>query len=814
MTFGYKGNRTVETTRSSIMSTDNPRDDLPGSHFLPNIKAKEYYVNLSMDINQFQYNLMFIIRIAVLSPTNTIILHGNGIDMKSKPQITRSLDFHQTLIQYRLRNASRRSTQNASRYSLVLDKNLAIGHYYIRFNLTSQIASKFLRCCKDEKNSRSGMLSSLKVLPYLNEKLFKINFKAVIVAHKDYQLRWNTQYARKASVSSNKISYTFGAFNFMSSRLYMVLQSAANLLTDGQSIITNELLRKIVSYKMDPLSVSQEIQKSGINTQRNNRMHRQCEKLNLKVAKQKWGSPYNQSFLIIQWDTSWQPGEFDFIAVFNKIPKSPFNHLPRQYYWIKYARNNTIVTDVVYRQNLYYYVVYYTYKRNPASLQGFGFTPVKVIWIYNNLTNLPAMQDDSGYAAQPHPRISPQDVNIKESVIQLQDSQNYTNHYPFLTASGQHTLDIGIDLSLTFNLNWYHPHDVDKWDYVAIYNHDPKNDSGYIANQWCWVSDYKTGFCNTGVQFDRQHHYFAAYISYDYHAKKYVIKESMKYPNHSHWMSDLKNSISKVKLRDLILPGTHDSACYDMVFSLADSWTQTQSETFENQLLDGIRYFDLRTEYKKGSKDKFRFVHNTWLTTTSVPNFLQSVKTFVSKYQEIIILDFNHFYYFNANIHDELIEVIMKHIGNDMAPISFTQDVIIGKMWDQNKRIIVAYDGKSQSLKNRNNKKLWPAIRSVWPNVDHVQDAKKKLDQEVDRNHTSLWVLQGILTPLSESIIPFSVQHLANTMNSNLNTWLENDWLHKSINIVISDFYLGNNVVSIAVQRNQAKDRALNVTIG
>ena len=571
-----------------------------------------------------------------------------------------------------------------------------------------------------------------------------------------------------------------------------------------------------MTFSANPLSIHKQASKLDVDIQEG--ISSLQQKPNVRVVKQKWGKPYNKQFLIIEWNTTSSPGYFDYIAIFNQIPTSPFDYLSHHYYWINMAGKNTIVTDVIYKPNSHYYIIYYTYqhKRDSNQSNNYHFIPMETIYIYNNITSLAPMDDDFGFATQPHPRVSPHHVNIqlsKEATSNSQNNQNYTRHYPFLTASGQHTLDFVVDLTLTFNLNWYNPQHVGKWDYVAIYDHDPKNVRGYIANQWCWATNYKSGFCNTAVQFTRQHPKYIAYIIYNFQSKKYVIKEVMKYPNHTHWMSDLKNSIEKIKLRDLIIPGTHDSACYDMKFPLAISWTQTQSETFQNQLLDGIRYFDLRTEYVKGSQDKFHFVHNTWLTTMTVSQFLQLVKIFVSSYQEVIILDFNHFYSFNATIHDELIALIVKSMGNDMAPITFTQNVTIGKMWNQKKHVIVAYTGKAKSLKNRNNIKLWPTIRSIWPDVDKVSDAKKKLDNEVNHHHDALWVVQGILTPLSESSLPYSVQHLANSINPKLNTWLQYDWLHKSINIVISDFYLGNNVVSIAVQRNRALGSAHNKTI-
>ncbi|EDV23804.1 PI-PLC X domain-containing protein 3 [Trichoplax sp. H2] len=565
-----------------------------------------------------------------------------------------------------------------------------------------------------------------------------------------------------------------------------------------------------MNSKINPSVLQAKVREMDASVQKNiKRLH---TKPKLKVLKQKWTKPHNRTFLVIQWDIEAQPGEYDYVAVFDKDPLSPLDYIPYQFYWVNRESNKTVITDVVLKENTSYFVAYYTYLRDPIDLDHCDFTPLEIATVHINIEELSAQDDGLGYSIQPHPRIAPQEINMeqtKEALTADLDDGGYQPHDPFLTASGQFTLDSGLDLNLTFDLNWFHPDKVSMWDYVAIFDHYPEDADDFIANQWCWVSNHHNGCYSTTVNFDRSRDYYVGYMIYDFTEKKFVIKEVTKYYTRSNWMTDLKDSIGNVRIKDLTIPGTHNSACYNMTVPLADALTQSQSETFEQQLFDGIRYFDLHVEYYGKYEDKFWFTHHEWSTEVSVSHFLNLIKNFITNNQEIVMLDFNQFYYFNhPSAHDELIELIIKHLGDDMALVSYSQDVTVGKLWEENKRVIVAYDGKLQSENYRNENRLWPTIQTEWDSVETLDDVKKNLDQEINQRHHGIWLLQGIFKLTEESKVSRNIQDLANIINPNLSRWMDDDWIHKNINVIVSDFYLGNNIISMAIERNLARGRA------
>ena len=66
-------------------------------------------------------------------------------------------------------------------------------------------------------------------------------------------------------------------------------------------------------------------------------------------------------------------------------------------------------------------------------------------------------------------------------------------------------------------------------------------------------------------------------------------------PSHSDWMTTLVESVSDITLRNLVIPGSHDSASYSIpstnIFSTIG---RTQNTSIFEQLLQGIRFLDLR----------------------------------------------------------------------------------------------------------------------------------------------------------------------------------------------------------------------------
>jgi hypothetical protein len=63
------------------------------------------------------------------------------------------------------------------------------------------------------------------------------------------------------------------------------------------------------------------------------------------------------------------------------------------------------------------------------------------------------------------------------------------------------------------------------------------------------------------------------------------------------WMHDIDPCIRYRRLSDILIPGSHDSVTYNLKFPIAAGFAQTQNQTLEEQLNDGVRAFDIRVSY-------------------------------------------------------------------------------------------------------------------------------------------------------------------------------------------------------------------------
>ena len=221
------------------------------------------------------------------------------------------------------------------------------------------------------------------------------------------------------------------------------------------------------------------------------------------------------------------------------------------------------------------------------------------------------------------------------------------------------------------------------------------------------------------------------------------------------WMEKLGSIIAGFSLRDLVIPGTHDSGswglddsrwaddgnvpeglfnidgylpwhvevdgqwvahnatfclvwCYDYTYWTYEVWTtphakyvysfaKTQSDDFMGQLSDGIRYFDLRVLYDNSNLYLIHALRgpNAFSEIDKINDYLRANPF------EIVILDFQHFYTQGGDkstIPDEwnrkLIEHIYSRFGDLMIapPARDVRDLTVGDIWAGGKQVIVFYE--------------------------------------------------------------------------------------------------------------------------
>lgn len=219
----------------------------------------------------------------------------------------------------------------------------------------------------------------------------------------------------------------------------------------------------------------------------------------------------------------------------------------------------------------------------------------------------------------------------------------------------------------------------------------------------------------------------------------------------------------------LAIPGSHDSMMYKMMenspvtpeapeflellVKLAPGrvrdWVVTQAGDATEQLMHGIRYFDIRACLQG---DEFMLCHGVFSGQTTEP--LKQIKLFLEAHPlEVVILDFQHVYRCSPEDHqrycDELLgifgDLVYPRKGNTMA------NCTLQEMADKRKRVILIYRDYRDA-----DGLFWTAndFRTPWPNTISIAGLEKFLEANVkQRSKSTGHVTQCVLTPDGKFIL-------------------------------------------------------------
>ncbi|MBM3469055.1 MAG: hypothetical protein FJX71_06465 [Alphaproteobacteria bacterium] len=292
------------------------------------------------------------------------------------------------------------------------------------------------------------------------------------------------------------------------------------------------------------------------------------------------------------------------------------------------------------------------------------------------------------------------------------------------------------------------------------------------------------------------------------------------------WMVEYAPHIENTPLKDIIIPGTHDSATYSLedkfgqnqdlpsklnalkavgvgfaITAIAKKWAMAQSRTIFQQLNDGNRYLDLRVIYRM-SKNEFYMVHS--LYGPSLSSVLRQIVAFASAHpKEIIIIkigDMRHMPEEKGGGHTNLINQLRKAFEGRLVPKSFGTSVTPKKLWEQKKQIILIYDNPTEAKKYDD---VWDEseyMESYWANEDNVEKLNQKLSAHLElRNKdyaNKFYVVQSQLTANENTIknglnltldVPRSLEDMAKMVREKFTEQLS-IWKDKNPNIIIVDF--------------------------
>lgn len=150
-----------------------------------------------------------------------------------------------------------------------------------------------------------------------------------------------------------------------------------------------------------------------------------------------------------------------------------------------------------------------------------------------------------------------------------------------------------------------------------------------------------------------------------------VVVLSRCHQTNAFWMNEMRNQLELKKIRQLFIPGTHDSGSYKYNFdpteqeTIVSRYTLTQDDDVFSQLMHGIRYLDMRVGYYRSNENKF-WVNHGISRLHPLSEVLSQVKEFVASTNEIVILDFQEFpvgFGRGTDVHKQLAFFLFQHVS-------------------------------------------------------------------------------------------------------------------------------------------------------
>jgi hypothetical protein len=278
------------------------------------------------------------------------------------------------------------------------------------------------------------------------------------------------------------------------------------------------------------------------------------------------------------------------------------------------------------------------------------------------------------------------------------------------------------------------------------------------------------------------------------------------------WMGQNK-TIGNLRIDELILPGSHDSA----MDKLAPNGQKLQQEVTQDvspieQIRQGIRVLDLRVwfddSYPEGDPRRFQLFHMSYSGRTIATDILEPLDQFYygvntpdDTGKEIVILDFHQLENFTLAAHRELQALIRSRLGQRMISYDLKDKSLI-YLWlnHPGKTVVVAYYG-TQGYE------FWNSVKQRWSgsNTNTTYSLKQFMDQ-VTQEYKPDHELRSI--QCAKYVLPLFVP---DDFSDKIDLWFksedENSYIQKFF-IINTDWSLRSDIVRNCIHANLI--RALN----
>lgn len=204
------------------------------------------------------------------------------------------------------------------------------------------------------------------------------------------------------------------------------------------------------------------------------------------------------------------------------------------------------------------------------------------------------------------------------------------------------------------------------------------------------------------------------------------------------------------------------------------------------------------------------------MVRVSIPlvDILEQVLAFIlSTRQEIVVLDFHRFEEGLAESlpdidrrHSQIEQLLLEYLSAFMVPVDMGMNRPIRELVALNKRILVGY-----ARDKRNRRFFHTNALHVWPKTDDRGTLLQYLNERSCRSPSTPYFvsLMGALTPKIFGLIRDKydgLRAMAELINYDLTVHVFDQWW-QCINVICTDYFLGNNLIEITIEANLQRER-------
>ncbi|XP_018331073.1 PI-PLC X domain-containing protein 3 [Agrilus planipennis] len=282
------------------------------------------------------------------------------------------------------------------------------------------------------------------------------------------------------------------------------------------------------------------------------------------------------------------------------------------------------------------------------------------------------------------------------------------------------------------------------------------------------------------------------------------------------WMADNSEKLAKLPIGKAFIPGTHNSATSPKDITYVDAYSVNQDRDIWTQLVFGNRYLDLRIAYYKQS-DRFTVNHDL-ISFGSVHAVFDQIKAFIRLApKELVVIDFHRFPYPKDFPHGKFVQLLKNEFGDYYVQQTVPKNAkghLFSEIWATGRNLLLCYNHPNTSIKYSDF--LWQPIYQYWGDRSSTSGLKTFVKSAIDdaknsnaynRYSNPLWAIMAELTPTKFDVI-FNLndlRELADRVNLPITRWFRDEWPN-DVNIIASDFFLGNDLINVAIEANVLKN--------